>query len=84
MSSYALRFLSFFSLFCDCVYKPAPPPTHSLLRHPNLRRRPILHQAELFDNHFFGISEPAAEAGVMDPQQRLLLERGYEALHMGF
>ena len=41
----------------------------------------LLHQAELFDNCFFAISEPAAEAGEMDPQQRLLLERRYEAVH---
>ena len=59
-----------------------------------MRRRPILHQAELFDiNHSplltggtGGLGLLAArwaEVGVMDPQQRLLLERGYEAVHMG-
>ena len=57
------------------------PAAHLLLRHPNNTCATLLHQAELFDNCFFAISEPAAKAGDMDPQQRLLLERRYEAVH---
>ena len=54
--------------------KRFPPEVASRVRH-----GAFLHDAQLFENHFFAVS--VAEASAMDPQQRQLLERGYAALH---